>query len=216
MARNLKVQGRCKCKVRSLTIRPAGGSDFVYVSIQPLYPIMPRRKMVGFYDCRCAMICIDSDASRSRLSDHFVKEHKIGITVQNVSGVAYITCSAPVCILTIEGFFVSRFRIPVGSVKYDAHDVLLGADWIAASRPNFTKQGMANPSVESLRSLPNGHFWKLSLPPYLMKDGFHPHSNSATSLCGKYLLVEPSSRSTSPPPQVIEPTLSNSSLFSHK
>jgi hypothetical protein len=121
---------------------------------------MPCCSVIGSYDDRCAYILIDSSCSTSCVSNQFVRERKLGITVQNISQVAYSTCFAPIRVPTIGGAYTSRFRIPVRSlVKFD---VLLGADWVKATGAIVSNDGLtlALPSPECLQSLADGHSWK--------------------------------------------------------
>jgi hypothetical protein len=59
---------------------------------------------------------------------------------------------------SIGGVYVSRMRINVGPLA--KFDLLIGEDWITATRAIITSDGLAEPSMCDLRHLSSDHTWQ--------------------------------------------------------
>jgi hypothetical protein len=58
---------------------------------------------------------------------------------------------------SIGGFYLSRIRMDV--VSMPKFDLVLGANWVAATHATVTADGLAEPSEDNLSCLQPGHSW---------------------------------------------------------
>jgi hypothetical protein len=130
---------------------------------------MPRCVIFGFYDSHGAIVCIDSSFPESRLSAHFAEQHKLSLDTYlayTATGAreSYSCCFAPFRLPSVGGVYASRMRIPVTSLP--KYDLLIGSDWIAATRATVTSRGLEQPSKRDRLSLRfalrrgAGHSWE--------------------------------------------------------
>jgi hypothetical protein len=123
---------------------------------------MSRCVLVGSYDGHIAITCIDPTTPVSCLSARFAEDHHLSLTIQRMCGAA-IECfsSAPIRLPSIGGTYVSRMRIKVALLAtFPKFDLVIGADWIAATHATVTSDGLAQPSAHHLLLMQLGHEWE--------------------------------------------------------
>ena len=118
---------------------------------------MPRVCVPGRYTDFPTDIIIDTTIPQSTVSTQFACTNNIPRNVVSICGVAYTTCSGPVVVPTVDGWFSSRLPFKISHIPQ--RDVILGADWINACQPQFVNGGLLRPSENIISHLPTGHSW---------------------------------------------------------
>jgi hypothetical protein len=105
----------------------------------------------GLYRGHSALIRVDARAPVSLLSPVFAHLHSVPQTVENSASNPKATCSGPICVPVLGGYYLSSLPLLVSGVV--RCDLLLGQDWLQSCRPTFSKRGLVpNLSI----SLPSG------------------------------------------------------------
>src|ERR1700683_1075658 len=113
--------------------------------------------LMGTYIEFPVKIIIDLTVQESILSTQFACSHNVPCTVVTVRGVAHVSTSGPIVLLTAGGWFHSC--LPFKITYLTQCDVLWGTDWSAACQPQFLHGGILRPSDAALGQLPAGHCW---------------------------------------------------------
>jgi hypothetical protein len=101
---------------------------------------MSRVCLSGTYADFPAKIIIDATKPQTILSTQFSCAHNVPCDVSTIRSVAHVSSLGPIVVPTDGGWFHSR--LPFQIMYSSQADVFLGADWFAASQPQFIHGGI--------------------------------------------------------------------------
>ena len=112
-------------------------------------------KVLGYTDCKPAVVLVDRASPYSQVSAAFLLRNNVRNRLSPTrDSYARLTVAVP----SQGGYYTSSNMRPVSSIAC-AVNVVLGADWLGSWQVATAVNVLQQPSSERVASLPEGHGW---------------------------------------------------------